>query len=373
MKSLPVVRRRLVIVITVIALMLFGLNRVHVSTYEILPGQASPLSPMIKVSGVPTDPQATTKKSGFMMVDVALRQMTALSQFWAQVRGATNTVLLSDLVSKGSSFADFDRQSYLDMQNSKDNAELNAFRALGWSLTPQPTGAVTTDFTVGSAARKAGLRIADRIVSINGSPIANSCDAIAALHDVAPASTVQVGIEKAKVSDAGVITYAEPTMLKISTKKTPRDVAVSDCPGITTIAKSWIGVSLSDGVSYNFPATITINTQYIGGPSAGLAMTLALIDHLSEGSLSGGKKVAVTGEIATNGTVGDIGGIEQKTAAAITAGAAIFIVPANQAYQARAAAHGKLAVIGATKLAQVLRELRRLGGQPPVPYTKPNF
>ena len=67
--------------------MLFGLNRVHVSTYEILPGQASPLSPMIKVSGVPTDPQATTKKSGFMMVDVALRQMTALSQFWAQVRG----------------------------------------------------------------------------------------------------------------------------------------------------------------------------------------------------------------------------------------------------------------------------------------------
>ena len=59
-----------------------------------------------------------------------------------------------------------------------------------------------------------------------------------------------------------------------------------------------------------------IDTQTVGGPSAGLAFTLAIIDDLTPGDLTGGKRVAVTGTIAADGTVGPVGGVEQK---AITA------------------------------------------------------
>jgi PDZ domain-containing protein len=81
----------------------------------------------------------------------------------------------------------------------------------------------------------------------------------------------------------------------------------------------------------------------------------------------------VTGEIALNGVVGDIGGIAQKTEAAITAGATIFVVPVNQATEARRAANGRLTIVGAYRLSQVLAKLRQMGGDEPIPYTKPNF
>ena len=59
----------------------------------------------------------------------------------------------------------------------------------------------------------------------------------------------------------------------------------------------------------------TSSTDDIGGPSAGLAFTLALIDQLSPGQLTGGRNVAVTGTIGLDGTVGPIGGLAQKVSA----------------------------------------------------------
>ena len=57
---------------------------------------------------------------------------------------------------------------------------------------------------------------------------------------------------------------------------------------------------------------VAVDTAGIGGPSAGLAMTLAILDDLTPGDLTGGKRVAVTGTIDPSGNVGEIGGIEQK-------------------------------------------------------------
>ena len=58
-----------------------------------------------------------------------------------------------------------------------------------------------------------------------------------------------------------------------------------------------LGVSLRDRPRYDFPVDVTIDSGDVGGPSAGLAFTLALIDVLSPGDLTGGKRVAVTGTI----------------------------------------------------------------------------
>src|SRR5205085_9130207 len=86
-----------------------------------------------------------------------------------------------------------------------------------------------------------------------------------------------------------------------------------------------IGVELSP--RFTFPVKVSVDTTNIGGPSAGLAMTLAILDDLTPGNLTGGARVAVTGTIDPNGNVGEIGGIEQKAVAARAAGVTLFIVP----------------------------------------------
>ena len=48
----------------------------------------------------------------------------------------------------------------------------------------------------------------------------------------------------------------------------------------------------------------------IGGPSAGLMLTLQIYSQLAHRDLLHGHKVAGTGTMASDGTVGIIGGIE---------------------------------------------------------------
>ena len=76
---------------------------------------------------------------------------------------------------------------------------------------------------------------------------------------------------------------------------------------------------------------MTIDTQKVAGPSAGLAFTLAIIDDLTPGNLTGGKRVAVTGTISTDGTVGAVGGVEQKAITARHNDVSLMIVPKDGA------------------------------------------
>src|SRR5207244_3293716 len=88
-----------------------------------------------------------------------------------------------------------------------------------------------------------------------------------------------------------------------------------------------VGVALqTKNLRYDFPVQVTIATGKVAGPSAGLAFTLALLDDLAAGDLTGGKKVAVTGTIDVNGRVGPVGGVAQKTGTAPRAGAVALLV-----------------------------------------------
>ncbi len=69
------------------------------------------------------------------------------------------------------------------------------------------------------------------------------------------------------------------------------------------------------------PFDIEFNLANIGGPSAGLMFSLAVIDKLTTGDLNDGKFVAGTGTISADGVVGSIGGITHKMMAAQEAGA----------------------------------------------------
>jgi len=124
--------------------------------------------------------------------------------------------------------------------------------------------------------------------------------------------------------------------------------------------------------TFRFPVRIDIDTRNISGPSAGLAMTLAIIDHLTPGDLAGGKRVAVTGTITSDGTVGQIGAIQQKAISAKAAHAQLFIVPAcgddrvcsKDLQRLRHRVGKSIDVEPVATLAQALRVLREAGGTP---------
>ncbi len=69
------------------------------------------------------------------------------------------------------------------------------------------------------------------------------------------------------------------------------------------------------------------------GSSAGLMTTLAIYDSLIEEDLTHGLKIAGTGTISIDGTVGPIGGVRYKVAGAESGGANVFFVPSGENYE----------------------------------------
>ncbi|MEY2627354.1 MAG: hypothetical protein RJB08_1113, partial [Actinomycetota bacterium] len=111
---------------------------------------------------------------------------------------------------------------------------------------------------------------------------------------------------------------------------------------------------------------VAISTNAIGGPSAGLAFTLALLDELTPGNLMGNVRVATTCTIEEDGTVGPIGALRQKTVAVRRAGAKVFLVPKAQSAAelaaARSAAGTDLKIIPVGTLDEALKALQKFGG-----------
>ncbi len=347
-------------------LALFALASWNLNVYIMTPGDATPVAPLISVSGVAHE----AARSTILLTDVYLQGATGLS--WLTSHFDPHAVLIngSALTDPGVPLDELNAQSFLDMATSKENARVAAFTSLGWTIPVTLVGAAVQAVIVPSPARSAGVNVADQVTSINGQVIHQSCDAISALHRVAPGTRVALSIRPARFSPVGEISYGPVTTKSVVTVPAPSTVAASDCPGVSGRATSWIGVSLSTALHYSFPATVSIATPNIGGPSAGLAMALTIIDQLTPGSLTNRQLIAATGTIDPNGLVGDVGGVAQKTIAVERAGASLFVVPSGEYAEARAASNGRLRVVGVDTLSQAISAIR--GKSPiPAPLAKP--
>ncbi len=101
-----------------------------------------------------------------------------------------------------------------------------------------------------------------------------------------------------------------------------------------------------------------VDQRSIGGPSAGLMVALAIFDLVSDENLTAGRNIAGTGTLDGEGNVGRIGGIREKTFAAIEDGVELLLVPASQATESREAAAGRLRVVGVMTFDDALATLR---------------
>jgi PDZ domain-containing protein len=186
------------------------------------------------------------------------------------------------------------------------------------------------------------LEVGDVITAVDGVPVSMVPDLGAAVRMRAPGDPVTLAVTRDD----------ESTTVTVPTRATP------DGPNQ---GQAQIGVFSAP--EYDFPVDVKIDTGDVGGPSAGLAFTLTILDELSPGDLTGGDEIAVTGTIESDGTVGPIGGVAQKAVVARRAGARLFIVPQAEAAEARSHADG-MKVAAVRDLDDALAALERSGGEP---------
>ena len=116
-------------------------------------------------------------------------------------------------------------------------------------------------------------------------------------------------------------------------------------------------------MDFEFPFEVTIDTGDVGGPSAGLAFTLALIDDLTPGDLTGGADVAVTGTIQPDGTRrADRRRRAEGGGGARRDGLDLFLVPSDDYEDAVAHAGDDLEVVAVDTIDEALEALGDHGG-----------
>lgn len=233
---------------------------------------------------------------------------------------------------------DVDTENTKDFKSSEDNAE---YAALGYLKYPK---AVTVQ-TVSDPGPSVGkLQDGDAIDLVNNKPVANLDEFTAILKSTKPGDQLIIDYRR-KGGDIGTTT--------ITLGKNPdRDYGFL---GVGVVDAPWADM------------TIDFNLANIGGPSAGLMFSLAVVDKLTTGDLNDGKFVAGTGTITSDGKVGPIGGITHKMLAAQEAGATIFLVPAENCADAKSARDIDLQLIKVETLNQAVDALHDVsaGREPP--------
>ena len=347
----------------VVAVVLIGgwiAARVSVNYYVITPGDASSVARYIEVP--PADNHPLTGR--ILLTDVFVTQLNALDYLQYRYLDSNSEVVSGpDLLGPTPDQGQFLDQGYLQMAQAQSFATAAALSHLGYTVTSTNAGALVYGIPPHSPAANV-LKVGQVITAVNGTTTATDCDLIAALHGLAPGTSVALTVEQSSINEVGDFVPG-PTASKSVTLGTPPKGLVDTGCGAPTKPTAYLGIVPQTQQDWHFPVHVTVHTQDIGGPSAGLAMTLGIIDKLSSGRLTGNRTVAATGTIDQNGNVGDVGGVAEKTIAVEKAGATVFFVPAVELKTAQAKASPQLHVYAVSSLNQVLRILKRLGGNVP--------
>jgi PDZ domain-containing protein len=332
--------------------------QITVPYYVITPGDASPVGQYIEVPQADNHPIS----GNILLTDVFVSHLSALGYLQYHFFDSNNEIYSSqELLGPSTSSTEFVDQGYLEMTQAQSFATAAALSHLGYQVSSSSAGALIYGIVPGSPAAKT-LKVAQVITAVNGTPTTSECGLIQALHGYAPGTTVTLSVEQSFINDVGTFVSGPVVQKPILLAKAPKASVVNFCGGAPITQTAFIGVEAETQQDWQFPVKVSVHTQDIGGPSAGLAMSLGIIDKLSSGRLTGGRVVAATGTIDQNGNVGDVGGVAEKTIAVERAGATVFFVPKVELKTAQAKASPQLHVYAVFNLDQVLRILQRLGG-----------
>lgn len=326
------------VVLTIVGLFLLTLlilYRVPSGQYILLPDPAHPLTSLVRVQGA-----APAKDSGTIYyVDVFERPATELEVLFPSLRPHATFVPATEIVPPGSTDKAVVAADLREMSLSQQIAAAVALRQLGYHVIGHPDG-VLVNVVYSNTPAAAKLYPADVIQAVDGTTITTVHQLRARMATVKPGQDVTLRVRRGtKTLSVQVRTFAQ-------SQNPQRALIGLYMPSTAETIKK-------------LPIRVSINLSRVGGPSAGLAFALEVMEKLGK-DVTHGHRVAATGEMNLNGTVSPIGGVKQKTWGVRAAGADVFLVPAGG--NAETAAHfaGPVKVIPVRTFAQALRALATL-------------
>lgn len=337
-----------VLAIAFLFVFLVRADQVGIDEYILAPGSATDTADAVVVSGAETfDPQG---EIAFTTVTIR-RSISVWEWFWARYDDTSELVPAEEI--DGDRSREETRQvTQFQMNQSQDTATLVALNFLGFELVPEVEGAFVLRLVEDSPA-EAVLQLGDLITEVNGTPVRASEDLGDAIRALAPGDEVDISLRRAN-EDGGRDGSDEDAV--------PVDLTIELAAHPDIEGSGFLGVQIETPIRADAPFDVGFEVGRVRGPSAGLAFSLAIIDVLSEGELTGGLKVATTGTISVNGVVGPVGGVPQKIEAAKRSGIELFLVPPSELLDAAAAAGDDLDVRCIQTLSDAVLVLAELGG-----------
>ena len=307
---------------------------VPVPVFVFRPGSALPVAERLEL-GHPRD-----EVSGQLLLTTVSVAGASLAEVVAAWLDDDADVVRREVVVPGE--ADYEEHLEAQRRLFVETARVAAavgLRAAGFAADLTGSGARVTAVLAGSPAEGA-LREGDVVVGVGGRLVGLASDLVAA---VAPAGAGEAVTLEVRRGDE-----VQPVRLELE------ELGALGRPGLGVAVET-----VDPDVALPFP--VEFDSGRIGGPSAGLMIALTVYDLVDEGDLTRGRVVAGTGTIDATGTVGPVGGVAQKVAAAVEAGAEVFVVPGAEATEAERAAEGKLRVVPVATLREAIAAL---GGNP---------
>ncbi|MFO7151666.1 MAG: SepM family pheromone-processing serine protease [Bacillota bacterium] len=299
--------------IVLIAILLVAANFYMANNYTIVaPGVTVDLKEIVEVEEGVRD-----EEGAFLLTTVSTRPLNLPLAIYAAFNPFVDIEPSEQVIPEG-----MDMKKYMEymkqwMQESQKIAEVVALRRAGYETEIRGNGAKVVEVMEDSPA-KGLVQPEDIIVGVDGVKVnlAEEVINLVTKHKIGDKVNLKI------IRNGEELTLTVPTMESKTEKGKP-------IIGVFITTLDWKPI---------LPLDININTGDIGGPSAGLMFTLEILNQLTPGDLTRGHKIAGTGTISLDESVGEIGGVVQKVAAAKRDGAEIFFVPENNAEEAREAA-----------------------------------
>lgn len=335
-------RRILTLVVALVPVVVFGVLLAVVTVPYVSLGPGPTFDTLGEIDGkqvVDIQGTQTHPTTGHLnMTTVSQRDGLTLGEALTLWLSGQEQLMPRDLVyPPGQSREEVDKANNAEFTRSEDNA---AYAALGYLKYPR---AATVMEVQNPGPSWGQLQAGDVLDAIDGTRADNSEKFTSSLKNTKPGQQVVIDYRRKSKPGTARITLGH-------NKDRPY---------------GFMGIMVADEPVA--PFRIDFNLANVGGPSAGLMFSLAVIDKLTSGDLAGSTFVAGTGTIKPDGTVGPIGGIVHKMIAAQAAGATVFLVPAKNCYEASSDNKPGLQLVKVDNLGQAVDALHtvRSGGQPP--------
>lgn len=291
--------KRHLITLFVVVVIAFFLATYKLPYYIYKPGGADALAPIVKVD------DGYESKGDMHLVTVGGLQATPIQFVWAKLHKHQEIVPLSDVRPEGVTEEDYLHAQLQMMENSQEKSTVVAYEAADADISITFDGVYVVN-VIEDMPADGILEMGDLITGIDGEDVNEADDLIDYVEGMDDGDTVSVTFKR-----------DEETLTKDVTLEAFEEED----------DKVGVGIQLVTDRDVDIDPEVTFSSGNIGGPSAGLMLSLKIYDQLTEEDLTKGYQIAGTGEIDYEGNVYRIGGIDKKIIAADREGCNIFFAP----------------------------------------------